>query len=286
MLRGHCLPYGEGITYWPLTEVVREILAQRGLLRLGVVERGDRRAPAGRGEGRPDRRADLRGARPRQQRRRHGRGDLVGRSQALRGARAAPPARDRLRRPPVGRADVPRPRRATSPSSRATRRSCCSAWRGPSSSTLIPAGAAASSTPTSLLLEPLDDGDSRKLIANLLGRGPLPADAETRIAEAADGNALFAEELLAMLVDDDLLAWDGDRWVAAGDLLAAAGPDDDQHAARRPARGPARATSAPCSCWHRSRARSSTAARSRELAPDVPETLRSSAASRRSSAAT
>ena len=71
-----------------------------------------------------------------------------------------------------------------------------------------------------MLLEPLDDGDCRTLIANLLGRGPLPADAETRIAEAADGNALFAEELLAMLVDDDLLAWDGARWVAAEGLRA------------------------------------------------------------------
>ena len=70
VLHGHCLPYGEGITYWPLTEIVREILAQRRIGRAGVVERCDRRAPARRGEGRPDRRADLRGARPRQQRRR------------------------------------------------------------------------------------------------------------------------------------------------------------------------------------------------------------------------
>ncbi len=30
MLQGHCLPYGEGITYWPLTEVVREILRSEG----------------------------------------------------------------------------------------------------------------------------------------------------------------------------------------------------------------------------------------------------------------
>ena len=30
VLHGHCLPYGEGITYWPLTEVVREILRTQG----------------------------------------------------------------------------------------------------------------------------------------------------------------------------------------------------------------------------------------------------------------
>ncbi len=77
---------------------------------------------------------------------------------------------------------------------------------------------------TSMLLEPLGDGDCRLLIANLLGRGPLPADAERWIAEAADGNALFAEELLAMLVDDGLLAWDGVRWAAAEGLRAVAVP--------------------------------------------------------------
>jgi predicted ATPase len=71
-----------------------------------------------------------------------------------------------------------------------------------------------------LLLEPLNGDDCRTLIANLLGRGPLPADAETRIAEAADGNALFTEELVAMLVDEDLLSWDGGRWVATGGTLA------------------------------------------------------------------
>ena len=111
VLHGHCLPYGEGITYWPLTEVVREILRSKEGVRRGVVERCDRRAPARRGQGRPDRRADLRRARSRQRRCRHRRGDLVGGAQALRGDCAAPPARDRLRRPAVGRADVPGARR-------------------------------------------------------------------------------------------------------------------------------------------------------------------------------
>ncbi|TIS56678.1 BTAD domain-containing putative transcriptional regulator [Mesorhizobium sp.] len=69
---------------------------------------------------------------------------------------------------------------------------------------------------TSMLLEPLSDSDSRQLIANRLGV-PLPADVETWIAKAAGGNALFAEELLAMLVDDKRLADDG-RWVGADDV--------------------------------------------------------------------
>ena len=71
---------------------------------------------------------------------------------------------------------------------------------------------------TTMSLEPLDESYSRRLIANLLGRGPLPAEAEKRIAEAAEGNPLFTEELLAMLVDEKRVAWEDDRWVVADDL--------------------------------------------------------------------
>ena len=52
---------------------------------------------------------------------------------------------------------------------------------------------------TSILLEPLSDEESRQLISNLLDRAPLPSEAESRIAEAVEGNALFAEEMVAML---------------------------------------------------------------------------------------
>ena len=55
---------------------------------------------------------------------------------------------------------------------------------------------------TCLLLEPLSYGECAQLIANLRGSTRLPAKSEARIAEAADGNPLFAEELLAMVVDE------------------------------------------------------------------------------------
>ena len=55
---------------------------------------------------------------------------------------------------------------------------------------------------TCVLLEPLSDDDCAALIANLRGASPLPAKSEARIAEAAEGNPLFAEELLAMVTDD------------------------------------------------------------------------------------
>src|SRR4051794_2977180 len=71
---------------------------------------------------------------------------------------------------------------------------------------------------TTTSLEPLGDDDARRLITNLLGGEPLPAEVQTRIAELAEGNALFTEELLAMLVDEKRLVREDTRWVVAGDL--------------------------------------------------------------------
>ena len=55
---------------------------------------------------------------------------------------------------------------------------------------------------TCVLLEPLSYDDCAELIANLRGPAPLAAKAEARIAQAAEGNPLFAEELLAMVIDE------------------------------------------------------------------------------------
>jgi predicted ATPase/class 3 adenylate cyclase len=71
---------------------------------------------------------------------------------------------------------------------------------------------------TSIVLEPLSEAESREMIANLLDRAPLPPAVEARIAAAAEGNPLFAEELVAMLVDEELLTRRDDRWVARSDL--------------------------------------------------------------------
>ncbi|MCI0429261.1 MAG: AAA family ATPase [Rhodospirillales bacterium] len=71
---------------------------------------------------------------------------------------------------------------------------------------------------TSIFLEPLSEAECRELITNLLDRAPLPPGAESRIAGAAEGNPLFVEEFVAKLVDDALLTREGDRWVASSDL--------------------------------------------------------------------
>jgi predicted ATPase len=71
---------------------------------------------------------------------------------------------------------------------------------------------------TSILLEPLSENDTKELIANLLSRATLPADTAARIAAATAGIPLFAEELLAMLIDDRLICRDDGHWRVADEL--------------------------------------------------------------------
>src|SRR5215211_5457989 len=76
---------------------------------------------------------------------------------------------------------------------------------------------------STMLLEPLAAEESATLLEHLAGEAPLPADATDRITRTAQGNPLFLEELLAMLIEEGRLQRDGQRWVA-NDLAAAATP--------------------------------------------------------------
>ena len=59
---------------------------------------------------------------------------------------------------------------------------------------------------TTILLEPLSEVEAQELVAQLLGDAPgWTPRSRRRIADAAEGNPLFVEELVAMLVDDGLL---------------------------------------------------------------------------------
>jgi predicted ATPase/class 3 adenylate cyclase len=71
---------------------------------------------------------------------------------------------------------------------------------------------------TSILLEPLSETECRELISNLLDRALLPPAVASMIAGSAEGNPLFAEELVAMLIDEGLLAREDGRWVAPSNL--------------------------------------------------------------------
>jgi predicted ATPase/class 3 adenylate cyclase len=71
---------------------------------------------------------------------------------------------------------------------------------------------------TTTLLEPLSEEECGELIGNLLGRARLEETARVRIAEAAEGNPLFVEEMLSMLIDDGLLQPSNGDWIPVGDL--------------------------------------------------------------------
>jgi class 3 adenylate cyclase/tetratricopeptide (TPR) repeat protein len=73
---------------------------------------------------------------------------------------------------------------------------------------------------TTLLLEPLGDAEATRLLAALAGPVALPGEVALRITSAAEGNPLFLEELLAALVEEGRLRRGDGRWEAAdlGDL--------------------------------------------------------------------
>ena len=75
-----------------------------------------------------------------------------------------------------------------------------------------------------LALMPLSEADVALVLENLLGSTDIADEARLRIVEAAEGNPLFAEQLLSMMIDDGLLRCDDGRWVVAGDLSGLAIP--------------------------------------------------------------
>jgi class 3 adenylate cyclase/tetratricopeptide (TPR) repeat protein len=58
---------------------------------------------------------------------------------------------------------------------------------------------------TTLLLEPLPETDARDLLHELIGPARLDDHMAARILAIAEGNPLFVEEIVAMLIDDDIL---------------------------------------------------------------------------------
>ncbi len=212
VLRGRCLPYGEGITYWPLGEVVRDLIGGDGDARAAIAARladapkadliasvvadtvgfggsagatseeiswAVRRLFETLARSRPlviviD---DLQWAEPTFL-------DLVEHVADL--ARDAPIVLLCMARPELLEA---RP-----------------GWGG------------GKLNAASILLEPLGVDESRQLVENLLSYASPSGEAAARIAHACEGNPLFAEELLAMLIDDGLLRREDERWVLVDEL--------------------------------------------------------------------
>ncbi len=217
VLRGRCLPYGEGITYWPLAEIVREITRAEGR------DPGEQSVSAIAARLAGEEKAELIVERLGNALGLGGAGGATNEEtfwavrrlfEALARARPLVVVIDDLhwaestfldmiehvakfsRDFPILLVCIARPELLdTRPG-----------WGGDKLKA------------TSIILEPLSEAECRELITNLLDRAPLPPAVESRITGAAEGNPLFAEEFVAKLVDDALLTREGDHWVASSDL--------------------------------------------------------------------
>jgi class 3 adenylate cyclase/tetratricopeptide (TPR) repeat protein len=68
------------------------------------------------------------------------------------------------------------------------------------------------------LLEPLTTADSERVIENLLGEAGLDDEVRRRIVQAAEGNPLFVEQLLSMMIDEGVVRFEDGRWAVARQL--------------------------------------------------------------------
>ena len=69
-----------------------------------------------------------------------------------------------------------------------------------------------------IVLQPLSEANTELIIDRLLGQAGLDPEARRRVANAAEGNPLFIEQMVSMLVDRRMVRLDGDVWVPVGDL--------------------------------------------------------------------
>ena len=76
---------------------------------------------------------------------------------------------------------------------------------------------------TALALPPLGRQHCEQLVEALLDAG-VPSVVRSRVVDAAEGNPLFVEELVRMLVDDGVLVRRDGQWQAVGDLSRAVIP--------------------------------------------------------------
>src|SRR5262249_34924542 len=66
-------------------------------------------------------------------------------------------------------------------------------------------------------LQELSRIDTARILTNLIGDLQLPATLEDRILSVADGNPLFAEQMISMLIDSGMIHELNGEWEFAGD---------------------------------------------------------------------
>jgi class 3 adenylate cyclase/tetratricopeptide (TPR) repeat protein len=78
---------------------------------------------------------------------------------------------------------------------------------------------------STMTLEGLDAAETTTLISRLLDIDDLPATLRTQIATRSEGNPLFCEEFLRMLIEDGRVIQKGGRWQATPDAATVAVPE-------------------------------------------------------------
>jgi tetratricopeptide (TPR) repeat protein len=215
ILTGRCLPYGEGITFWPVVEVVKRAVGITAALT--PAERRDRLAAALAGDPEADVAAEHLAA-------------LVGAGKAptnteqtFWSVRKLLEALAREKPLTVAFEDV-----HWGEETFLDLIEHIADWSRDAPILIVclarpefledrPAWGGGKLNATSLLLGPLAEEDAGALLDNLL-EAELPREVKQRIVDAAEGNPLYVEEMLAMLIDDGVLRREDGRWVAAGDL--------------------------------------------------------------------
>ena len=236
IMRGRCLPYGAGITYWPLIEVLR---AQAGIagaddraaalakldahLEAALPTPSDRlpvrqrlvallglESPA---VALPDVAPDRVNAEIGWALRRYLESVTTGRAAVLviDDLQWAEPALiqvidgilDRMRGVPLALLCVARPELAETHTGWSSGRSNAS----------------------TMTLEGLDVAETATLISRLLDIDDLPSDLRAKIAARSEGNPLFCEEFLRMLIDDGRVIFDEGRWRATADAASVTVPE-------------------------------------------------------------
>jgi class 3 adenylate cyclase len=78
---------------------------------------------------------------------------------------------------------------------------------------------------TEIRLDPLDEEDSRTLVANLLEIESLPEPVRDVILTRAEGNPFFVEEVVRMLIERGVILRRGERWVAIEEIASTEIPE-------------------------------------------------------------
>jgi tetratricopeptide (TPR) repeat protein len=81
-----------------------------------------------------------------------------------------------------------------------------------------PGWAADRANASHISLEPLSAAEGEQVVENLLGTSGVPRAVQERLTRTAEGNPLFVEQTLSMLIDGGVLQQSNGQWILTGDL--------------------------------------------------------------------